>query len=146
MVINAQIVMDTVRQTRRAMGLTQSDFAIRLGKSLATVVRYETLRPPKGRTLVKLHEIAETAGLAEFAEVFKAALAQELGEPDHEIRHAGIENLPTGNYSITPQDEEEARFVQALLRRVRAGPSDEAEMEVLSELITLLRPDREELK
>jgi transcriptional regulator with XRE-family HTH domain len=142
--INEQNVMATVRKTRSAMHLTQTDFAIRLGKSLATVVRYETLRPPKGRTLAKLRELAETNGLSDLAEIFRAALAQELGVLDHEIRHIG--NMPGGHHSITPQNEEEARFVQSLLRRVRSGQNNEAEMEIYSELTALLRPDQEELK
>jgi transcriptional regulator with XRE-family HTH domain len=142
--INEQIVMDTVRKMRSAMHLTQTDFANRLGKSLATVVRYERLRPPKGRTLVKLQELAETKGLSHFAEIFRAALAEELGDLNHEIRQIG--NWPIGHHSVTPQNEEEARLVQSLLRRVRSGPNNESDMEIYSELTALLRPDQEELK
>jgi transcriptional regulator with XRE-family HTH domain len=72
-------LMKATRQLRTAMGLTQTAFAQRVGKTLPTIQRYETLAQPRGEVLVKLMKLADEHGHADLAELFQDALSTELG-------------------------------------------------------------------
>ncbi len=69
----------TVRKLRIALNDTQQAFAQRLGMAIATVVRYEHNRPPKAKALATLERVATENGLEEYAAIFRAALAADLG-------------------------------------------------------------------
>jgi transcriptional regulator with XRE-family HTH domain len=87
---NEQMVMDAVRSLRTALGMTQTDFGGALGKSLPTIQRWETLRPPRGAALMDLYHLAgrnqdpkkPDARLVEIAGIFKKALSAEFGDVD----------------------------------------------------------------
>jgi transcriptional regulator with XRE-family HTH domain len=61
---------------RRALGLSQQKLATLMGKSIVTVARWETSRPPTGASLYELLLFAERRGQREVAR----ALADVLGK------------------------------------------------------------------
>src|SRR4051812_6946967 len=69
----------TVKDFRRALGKTQTEFGQLIGKALPTVQRYEALSPPRGRVLAQLMELADEHSLRDFARTFGLALSAEIG-------------------------------------------------------------------
>jgi hypothetical protein len=49
------------------------EFAKRLGFGIATVVRYELSRAPKGKALAKLAQVAAESGFERYAAIFRQA-------------------------------------------------------------------------
>jgi hypothetical protein len=47
--------------------------------AIRTIARYETSRPPKGKALLRFMRLAKANELLEEVEVFRSALAQEMG-------------------------------------------------------------------
>ncbi len=80
--MKSSVVTDAVRMLRKGLGDTQQQFALRLRTALRTVARYETTRPPSGKTLAQLIAIARDSGFIEYAAIFNAALQEELGVTD----------------------------------------------------------------
>jgi DNA-binding CsgD family transcriptional regulator/DNA-binding transcriptional regulator YiaG len=74
-----EIVARTVKSLRLALGDTQQSFAHRTGLSISTAVRYETSKPPRGKALVQMEQLARENGIAVLADIFNAALSLELG-------------------------------------------------------------------
>ena len=105
----ANDLVATVRKLRHAIDDTQQEFAHRLGLSIATAVRYEHNRPPRGKALAKLAEVAAAHGLDEYAAVFRRALSNELGAPPP---------APTG-LTVEAKNEEERDLLVALLDVLR---------------------------
>ena len=68
-----------VRQLRTAMGKSQTEFGALIGKGLATIQRYETLVPPRGKVLPDLVLLAEQNSQPVLAALFRSALEQEIG-------------------------------------------------------------------
>jgi transcriptional regulator with XRE-family HTH domain len=68
-----------VKDVRRELRESQQAFAARLGISLRSVAHYEKDRPPHGRTLLQLVELAREAGLQRHEELFRNAAYSELG-------------------------------------------------------------------
>lgn len=56
---------------RAAHGATLEQFACRLGVSLTTAWKWETMRPPSKKALTRLEEIATLHGLTDIAEVLR---------------------------------------------------------------------------
>jgi hypothetical protein len=80
--------------------------------AISTVVRYEHNRPPSGKVLVKLEQVARDAGLQEYADVFRGALRDELGA-----------SLPAAvEPPLDCATEEERDYVSALLILLRHAP------------------------
>jgi len=75
-----EAVMAAVRSLRTALGMTQTDFGRALEKSLPTIQRWETLRPPRGAALANLYRTAVANDLDEIAQTFSRALMLELAE------------------------------------------------------------------
>jgi transcriptional regulator with XRE-family HTH domain len=73
-------VTEAVRKLRIALGESQQQFAYRMGAAIRTIARWETTRPPKGKTLVQLASIAAQAGFEREADFFRKQLRRELGE------------------------------------------------------------------
>jgi DNA-binding transcriptional regulator YiaG len=73
-------ISDSIRKLRRALDETQPVFAKRLGVVMSTLVRYELTRPPRGAVLARLARIAEEQHQQECAQIFRKALADEVGE------------------------------------------------------------------
>lgn len=66
-------VSDLVRKLRRCFGETQDDFARRLDVAVVTVARWETSRPPDGKALLKLANLARANSFDECAALLDQA-------------------------------------------------------------------------
>jgi DNA-binding transcriptional regulator YiaG len=74
-------IMNSVRAMRTETGLSQSDFGRLLGKSLPTIQRWETIRPPRGRALAELLDLSKKysgEAVEKAAAIFLAELRKEL--------------------------------------------------------------------
>jgi transcriptional regulator with XRE-family HTH domain len=90
-----------VKRLRVALGDTQQSFAGRLNLAISTVVRYETSRPPSGRYLLVLRDIAreasakpkgtERATLTELADLFHRAWIHELDKSADRLPQTTVE-------------------------------------------------------
>jgi transcriptional regulator with XRE-family HTH domain len=82
---------------RRALGLSQQKLATLMGKSIVTVARWESSRPPTGVSLYELLLFAERRGQREIARVF-ADVIGKAGDPqkplwgdlDREVTFAAV--------------------------------------------------------
>jgi transcriptional regulator with XRE-family HTH domain len=78
---------ETIRQIRTALGETQQAFAARLGQSVVSIAKYETTRArPRLAMLEKLAEIADSAGLKDYALEIKKEYVPALGWTPEERR------------------------------------------------------------
>lgn len=71
-------ITSAVRELRIRLGDTQQEFASRTKMAISTVVRYELSRPPKGKALLELKNLAENHGFNDIARVFSYALGQSV--------------------------------------------------------------------
>jgi hypothetical protein len=63
---------------RNSLGKTQQAFAVEFVKTaVTTVARWETSHPPRGRTLIRLAEVADQAGFTGLGEEFRFLYAKE---------------------------------------------------------------------
>lgn len=69
----------SVKDLRRALGLSQQAFATQLGLSIRAVVNYEKDRAPTARALAQLEQLASDSEHPELARIFRDALGNELG-------------------------------------------------------------------
>lgn len=73
-------VQEAMRELRSQLGISQEKLARQLDLTLKTISRYETVKPPTGKVLTKLHDLAANAGRSDLAKVFGLAAAEaELG-------------------------------------------------------------------
>lgn len=98
-----------VARLRHQLRLTQQEFADRLGIAIATMVRYENNRVPRGKALSRLETLAAANGFEDLAAIFRAALVEELGA------------LPPSEQGpmVEFRSDEERELVQALLDTLR---------------------------
>ncbi len=66
-----------ISRFRQTLGDTQQQFATRTGLSVTSIARYETNSPPSEKVLTRFVEIARTANLPTFVEIFKNRLKPE---------------------------------------------------------------------
>jgi len=111
---------EAVKRLRFDLGKTQTEFGVLIGKGLATVQRYETLVPPKGKVLLRLERLAREKGFYECADIFREALLVELG-----LNQSNTEELPpfprmaTGVFMGGPDTPEHDNKIAALLQLMR---------------------------
>ena len=67
------------RELRTRLGLSQAEFGRRIGRTLNTVLRYESQVAPKGDALVPYAALAIKCGFNDLAVLFRAALLEEFG-------------------------------------------------------------------
>ena len=67
-----------MRVLRTALAISQRELADKLGVTTKTVERYENVAPPKGKSLLKLYEIAVAAGQPELGEPFMMEHKRDL--------------------------------------------------------------------
>jgi transcriptional regulator with XRE-family HTH domain len=72
-------VSEALIELRALLNETQQQFANRLGTAVTTIARYETSRPPKGRVLAQLEQIAQAEGHSVCGDAFRIALEKDLG-------------------------------------------------------------------
>jgi transcriptional regulator with XRE-family HTH domain len=77
------VLARAVRMLRERLGLTQAQFAKKLGKHTTTVVRYETSRPPTGPILLALADLAREARILALEGCFMASfdLSKKTRDP-----------------------------------------------------------------
>lgn len=71
---------EAVKSMRAELGISQQEFATRLGLSIRAIVNYEKDRTPEGPMLARLHQFAAKNGFKEQAYLFWDAMTKELGE------------------------------------------------------------------
>jgi transcriptional regulator with XRE-family HTH domain len=116
-------VKSAVRRLRLALEKTQTEFGALIGKGLATVQRYETLVPPKGKVLVRLQRLAESKGVDECAVIFRDALLDELGVgglQSDEVRPPAAVSVGFYAHPQTPEEEEMVFDVLQVMREARS--------------------------
>ncbi len=77
--ITRKQTMTAVKQLRDALGLTQTEFAQKLGRGLSTVQRWERDVPPRDEALLPLVYLAHSSGHEEIARSLRSMLSTELG-------------------------------------------------------------------
>ncbi len=98
-----------IKALREALGESQQDFAYRMKTAIRTIARYEGERPPKGKVLAQLEQIARENGQQEIARKFRDALAAELGTLEIE----GVQ------LDLSPRTPTEKLWVSAVLAMLR---------------------------
>ncbi|MFB3778737.1 MAG: helix-turn-helix domain-containing protein [Bryobacteraceae bacterium] len=102
-------LITAVRKLREGLGDTQQEFADRLGLAIATVVRYEHNRTPRGKALARLEQAATASGFDQCAALFRNALVDEFGAPPPSPK----------TRTIQCRSDDEMALVDALLYVVR---------------------------
>ena len=69
------------KELRLRLGLTQEAFGHSIGRTLNTILRYESQAAPKEEALVRYAALAIDSGFADLVQIFRLALIQDLG-PD----------------------------------------------------------------
>lgn len=67
------------KELRSRLGLSQEAFGQRIGRTLNTVLRYESQVAPKEETLVRYAALAIDSGFNDLAQIFRLALIRDLG-------------------------------------------------------------------
>jgi transcriptional regulator with XRE-family HTH domain len=73
-------VVKAVKDLREHLGLSQQEFANRIGSSIRAVANYEKDRRPTARLLLQLIRLADSENKTVAAAAFSGALREELGE------------------------------------------------------------------
>jgi transcriptional regulator with XRE-family HTH domain len=94
-------LVSAVRELRSELGLTQPEFAMRVGLSVRAVAYYEKDRKPSGEILGRFGNIATRHGRNDLAKLFYETLDEEL------------------RGKTTPSTPEENAWVQAILLLLR---------------------------
>lgn len=111
-----------VRSLRSRLGDTQQRFANRMGMAISTVVRYELSRPPRGRVLRDLENLAVNNGCFSEAAIFRNAFYEEfqLCGPESASQN------PFQYLRLAPRNDREEELIQALLWTARYSESGTA--------------------
>jgi len=67
------------KELRRRLGLSQSAFGRRIGRTLNTVLRYESQIEPRGEALLPYAALSIRCNYWDLAEVFRSALLNDFG-------------------------------------------------------------------
>jgi DNA-binding transcriptional regulator YiaG len=67
------LLSESIRELRKVLGLNQQEFAYRMKTAVRTIARWENGRPPHGRDLVRLAQIADAEEVQHLAQRFVAA-------------------------------------------------------------------------
>jgi transcriptional regulator with XRE-family HTH domain len=134
--MSSDTLREAVKRLRNDLGKTQTEFGVLIGKGLATIQRYETLVPPKGKVLLRLERLAREKGFNECADVFREALLADLG-----LNQPNTEELPLpfprmgGVVVAGPETSEQENRVAALNQLMReslrpGAPGEQARKEI----------------
>jgi len=140
-----QKLMASIRSLRTALKLTQTEFGKLFGKSLPTIQRWETLRPPGGWALIRLLDLAKRHAADPqcdaLAKVFRDALASEqksfklVGVAVGSSVNQGFVVPAPLAFHIRPRTTDEARAVAAVLDALRNPARTAAVNKVLTEVL-----------
>ena len=67
------------KELRHRLGLSQSAFGRRIGRTLNTVLRYESQIEPRGEALLPYAALSIHCNYGDLAEVFRSALLKDFG-------------------------------------------------------------------
>jgi transcriptional regulator with XRE-family HTH domain len=109
-------VMSAIRDLRTALGLSQTEFGRRLNRSLPTIQRWETLRPPNSKALAELQQLATESKQPELAKLFHAAL---------------VPSYKTFELDVRPQSRTEAFHLGTLLAVMRLAENGDSKSMML---------------
>lgn len=130
-------LQQAIRELRAQLGLSQQQLAQKIGKSYGIVQRYEQRKPPTGRAILPLLQLAEANGLTDLVNVLRRGLVRDLLEPNDLVkalapplvrlareRESALhpEGIPLD--SLTPS---EAYFVRLWLTYLRTMPRSRIE-------------------
>jgi transcriptional regulator with XRE-family HTH domain len=129
---------EAVRKLRAFTEDSQQTFAQRLGLSLRAVANYEKDRSPNSPALYRLAKLARELGRTDLAQVFSAALSEELHDPVEPMSseekawsdavRALLRHKPHSGWSrIAP------RIVRSLEHLVKDRPDDQELAQILLE-------------
>jgi transcriptional regulator with XRE-family HTH domain len=105
-------LMQAISYLREHLGLTQAQLALKLGKSYASIQRYEQVKPPPADVLVQLMDIAISAGRQDLAGRFREAILAGLSP---EVRRAISTSTSTHTQPPPPQETHNASAERGLL-------------------------------
>lgn len=71
-------IADTIKELRLTYGETQEQFSKRLGVTVRTIARYELERPPTGKVLGKLLNLASDIEREDFEDIFRKAFRARI--------------------------------------------------------------------
>jgi transcriptional regulator with XRE-family HTH domain len=108
-VAEKNIVNETVRKLRVSLSETQEQFARRMNTAVVTIARWETSRPPRGKALRALEDLAASVSMTEYAAIFARARKGEFPAPKRTVAVKGPE----------AENEREKLRMLALLRVLR---------------------------
>ena len=127
------------REVRLAVGETQQQFAARMQAAIRTIARYETVRPPASRALIKYRIVAEhAAGRPDLAKLFENAYEGEIGRGPGDLQHVWDEDR--FGPAVRTKNDNELGWAHAILRVLR----DEKYASIRPELARLLLPAMED--
>jgi transcriptional regulator with XRE-family HTH domain len=122
-----------VRQLRERLGESQQQFAFRMKTAIRTIARYEGTRPPKGKALAEFERVALENGAEEYAQVFRTALAEELG-----VSAPNVQPRASSPFRVEPilefKNADERSYVAALLLVMRSADFVKERQVVLKKL------------
>jgi transcriptional regulator with XRE-family HTH domain len=121
------VVQQALLDLRKRLEMTQQDLAIAMSKTVVTICRWETVRPPSGYSLLELAQYARDRRAIELAEVLERALRQEGGPAANQL------NAPAGELRVYWTNEQAIEEALLGLRANSAIPS------VRREYLKLLR-------
>lgn len=73
------------KELRLRLGLSQTAFGRRIGRTLNTVLRHESQIEPKGEALLPYAALAIQCGYTDLAEIFRAAIIEDFGHDLEQI-------------------------------------------------------------
>lgn len=77
--VNDRILRRATKDLRVRLNLTQAAFGDKIGKTVPTILRYETQVSPKGQALIPYAELAITNKFFDLAEIFRTAILKDNG-------------------------------------------------------------------
>jgi hypothetical protein len=119
------------------LGLSQSAFGRRIGRTLNTVLRYESQNEPRGEALLPYAALAIQCGHFDLAEIFRAAIIEDLGADLERVMSWRPGDPTSGMY--VPQDMRP--LVEAFMEFMSAKNLQPAEELARSSLKQLLIND-----
>jgi transcriptional regulator with XRE-family HTH domain len=105
--VSRRALTDAVQKLRSHFGETQQQFAQRIGAAVITVARWETSRPPSGKSLEQLRDIARSENLTGCIVAFQEAL------------DGNIEPTPAAAAAQVFQNDRERVLAMALVTALR---------------------------
>ena len=135
--ISDEVVQNATKELRTRLGLSQTEFGRKIGRTLNTVVKYENQIRAKAEALVPYGILALDSGFYDLAEVFRSAVLDDLG--------SDLERLIDwrAGQKAPPVPRDMAKLVAAFLVFMNAEDLSPAELFVRDTIRRILLDDGE---